>query len=165
VAFIEWFTAVRQAVTSAFQSLRASRWLERRFAQLKPAETGLLWWLASALVLYVGVGLAVSAGKLGGGGWLYVEWLYVADLFGFHYPKEFRPAHAWWLYGLPWSLFAGSAFWGLAGLLGGFNPGRARIVRFAAIVFGGALLVWTASIITQMADVNAREEQASGIRH
>jgi hypothetical protein len=116
-------------------------------------------------VLYVGVGLAISAGKLGGGGWLYIEGQYVADLFGLRYPKEFRPAHVWWVFGLPWSLFAGSAFWGLAGLLGGFNPGRARTVRFAAIVFGGALLVWTASIITQMAEVNAREEQASGIRH
>jgi hypothetical protein len=165
VAFIERFMAVRRTVTSAFASRRASSWLERRSAQLKPAETGLLWWFTSASVLYVGIGLAISAGKLGGGGWLYVEWQYVADLFGLRYPKAFRPAHVWWVFGLPWSLFAGSAFWGLAGLLGGFNPGRARIVRFAAIVFGGALLVWTASIITQMAEVNAREEQASGIRH
>lgn len=140
-------------------------WSERHLARLKPAQSGLMWWFAGACVLYFGIGAAISTGKLGGGGWLYVEWQYVADLFGLRYPKEFRPAHAWWVFGLPWSLFAGSAFWGLAGLLGGFDPGRARVLRFAAIVFGGALLVWTASIITRMAEVNEREERASGIRH
>jgi hypothetical protein len=124
----------------------------------------LAWWFASACVLYVGIGLALSAGKLGGGGWLYVEWQYVADLFGLRYPRQFLPAQFWWRIGLLWSLVAGAAFWGIAGLLGGFDPGRMRAVRFAAIVFGGALLVWTASIITQIAETNAREEQVSGIR-
>ena len=71
--------------------------------------------------------------------------------------------HAWWVFGLPWSLFAGSAFWGLAGLLGAFDPGRARILRFAAIVFGGALLVWTASIIDQIAETDALERKASEV--
>ena len=163
VNFIERFAAVRQAVSGAFPPRRAASWLEQRLERLKPAEAGLLWWFVGASALYFGIGAAISAGKLGGGGWLYVEWQYVADLFGLRYPREFRPAHVWWVFGLPWSLFAGSAIWGLAGLFGGFDPGRARILRFAAVVFGSALLVWTASIIAQMAEVNAREEQASGI--
>ncbi|HEY6022641.1 MAG TPA: hypothetical protein VIV34_00510, partial [Pseudolabrys sp.] len=143
---------------------RAGGVAENQLARLQPAQKGLIWWFAAACVLYFGIGAATSAGKLGGGGWLYVEWQYVADLFGLRYPKDFRPVHVWWTLGLPWSLLAGSAFWGLAGLLGGFDPGRMRVVRFAAIVFGGALLVWTASIIIEMAEVSAREEQASGIR-
>src|SRR4029077_15689592 len=130
--------------------------------RVKPAQAGLIWWLASGCVLYIGIGLALSAGKLGGGNWLYVEGQYVADLFGLRYPKEFAPAQFWWRIGLPWSLVAGSAFWGLAGLVGGFDPGRARSVRFAAIAFGGAQMVWTASIITQIAETNAREERVSG---
>ena len=151
-------TAMSRAVPQA----KPGSWMDRQLIRLQPAQAGLAWWFASACVLYVGIGLALSAGKLGGGGWLYVEWQYVADLFGLRYPKPFVPAQFWWRAGLPWSLVAGSAFWGLAGLVGGFDPGRARAVRFAAIVFGGALLVWTASIITQIAETNAREEQASG---
>jgi len=137
-------------------------WLERQLARLKPAQSGLIWWFASACVLYFGIGAAISSGKLGVA-WLYVEWAYLPDLFGFSYPKDFRPAHVWWTYGLPWSLLAGSAFWGLAGLFGGFDPGRAKILRFAAVVFGGVLLFWTVSIITRMAEVSAAEERASGI--
>jgi hypothetical protein len=48
-------------------------------------------------------------------------------------------------------------------LFGGFDPGRAKILRFAAVVFGGVLLFWTVSIITRMAEVSAAEERASGI--
>jgi hypothetical protein len=153
---------VGAALSRALSPVKAGSWSEQLLARFHPAQSGLTWWLASACVLYFGIGAAISTGKLGGGGWLYVEWQYVADLFGLRYPKEFRPTHVWWVFGLPWSLFAGSAFWGLAGLLGGFDPGRARIVRFAAIVFGGALLVWTASIISQMAEVDTRERQADG---
>lgn len=143
---------------------QAGRWPTQQLDRVQSAQRGLAWWFASACVLYVGIGLALSAGKLGGGGWLYVEWQYVADLFGLRYPRQFLPAQFWWRIGLLWSLVAGAAFWGIAGLLGGFDPGRMRAVRFAAIVFGGALLVWTASIITQIAETNAREEQVSGIR-
>jgi len=150
---------VASAVSQAVPRGKAGSWS----ARLKPAESGLVWWFASACVLYCGIGVAISMGKLGGGGWLYVEWQYVADLFGLRSPKESRPAHLWWLFGLPWSLFAGSAFWGLAGLLGAFDPGRLRSVRFAAVVFGGALLVWTASIIEQIADTDARERQIDQI--
>lgn len=157
--------AAGTALSRTLPSVEAGSWSEQLLARLRPAQAGLIWWFASACLLYFGIGAAISAGKLGGGGWLYVEWQYVADLFGFryHYPKDFRPAHAWWAYGLPWSLFAGSAFWGLGGLVGGFDPGRTRIVRFAAIVFGGALLVWTASIITRMAEISEAEARASGI--
>ncbi len=137
-------------------------WFERQLARLKPAQAGLVWWFASACVLYFGIGAAISSGKLDVS-WLFVEWAYLPDLFGFSYPKNFQPAHVWWTYGLPWSLLAGSAFWGLAGLFGGFDPGRARILRFAAVVFGGVLLFWTVSIITRMAEVSAAEERASGI--
>ena len=156
-------SAVGAAVSRAVPLARPGSWLDRQLTRLKPARTGLMWWLASACVLYVGIGLALSAGKLGGGGWLYIEWQYVVDLFGLRSPKQSLPAQFWWHVGLPWSMVAGAAFWGVAGLLGGFDPGRMRAVRFAAIVFGGALLVWTATIITQIAETNAREEQASGI--
>ena len=155
--------AVGAAVSRAVPLAKPGSWLERQLNRLRPARTGLIWWLASTCLLYVGIGLALSAGKLGGGGWLYVEWQYVADLFGLRYPKQFMPAQLWWRIGLSWSLVSGAACWGLGGLLGGFDPGRMRAVRFAAIVFGGALLVWTASIIVQIAETNAREEQASGI--
>ncbi len=156
--------AASKAVANAPLFRRAESLAGRQLERLQPAQRGLIWWLAGTCVLYVGIGAAISAGTLGGGGWVDVEWQYVADLFGLRYPRAFGPVHTWWTVGLPWSLLAGSAFWGLGGLLGGFDPGRMRIVRFAAILFGGALLVWTASIITQMAQVNAREEQASGIR-
>ncbi|HSE12378.1 MAG TPA: hypothetical protein VLB69_07075 [Rudaea sp.] len=157
-------TALSRAVARAPSFRRAGALADRQLERFPPAQKGLIWWLAGACALYFGIGAAISADMLGGGGWLYAEWQYVADLFGLRYPREFRPTHTWWVFGLPWSLLAGSAFWGLAGLLGGFDPGRMRVVRFAAIVFGGALLVWTASIIIQTAEVNAREEQASGIR-
>ena len=155
--------AVGAAVSRAVPLARPGSWLERQLTRLRPARTGLIWWLASACGLYIGIGLALSAGRLGGGGWVYVEWQYVADLVGLRYPKQFLPAQLWWRIGLPWSLVAGAACWGLGGLLGAFDPGRMRAVRFAAIVFGGALLVWTASIIAQIAETNAREEQVSGI--
>ena len=163
VDFSQRYAAISSVIVDIPLFRRTGSLAEGQSVRLRPAQKGLIWWFAGACVLYFGIGAAISAGKLGGGGWLYVEWQYVADFFGIRYPKQFRPAHAWWVYGLPWSLFAGSAFWGLAGLLGGFDPGSARIVRFAAIVFGGALMLWSASIITEMADVNAREEQASGI--
>jgi len=162
-AAFDRLAGVGAAVFRALPLGRIGSWSEQNLARLKPAQAGLIWWFASSCVLYVGIGVAIAAGKLGGGSWLYVEWQYVADLFGLRYPKEFRPTHAWWVFGLPWSLFAGSAFWGLAGLLGAFDPGRARIARLAAIVFGGALLAWTASIIDQIAETDARERKASEV--
>jgi len=154
---------VGAAVSRALPLGSVGRWSEKGLERFRPAQAGLIWWFASACALYIGIGVAIAMGKLGGGGWLSVEWSYVADLFGLRYPKEFRPAHVWWVFGLPWSLFAGSAFWGLAGLLGAFDPGRARYLRFAAVVFGGALLVWTASIIDQIADTDARERKADEV--
>jgi len=159
----ERLAGVGAAVSKALPLDRLRRSSEENLARFRPAQAGLIWWLASACALYIGISVAIAMGKLGAGAWLYVEWQYVADLFGLRYPKQFRPAHAWWVFGLPWSLFAGSAFWGLAGLLGAFDPGRARILRFAAIVFGGALLVWTASIIDQIAETDALERKASEV--
>jgi hypothetical protein len=130
---------------------------------LAPAETGLSWWLGAALVFYFGIGAAVAHGNLGGGSWIYAEVQGFIDLFGLPPLRIAQSKQLWWLIGLPWSLVVGAAVWGLAGLMGAFNPGRVRWVRFAAIVFGGALLVWSAMLVVQTGEIRAREEQAAGI--
>ena len=50
----------------------------------------------------------------------------------------------------------------LARTFGLLDSGRARIMRLASIVFGGALLIWTATIIEQMRQTEAAEERPWG---
>ena len=153
------------AVAATRRAHDVARPLLNRIEQvLRPAETGLSWWLGAVVVLYFGIGAAVAHGSLGGGGWIYVEVQGIIDLFGLPPLRIAQSKQLWWLVGLPWSLVAGSAAWGLAGLVGVFNPGRARLARLAAIVFGGALLVWSAMLVVQTGEIRAREEQAAGIR-
>jgi hypothetical protein len=130
---------------------------------LAPAQTGLYWWLGASAFWYFGIGIAIAAGKLSGGLWIYSELQQLFDVFAVPLPKMVEPRQLWWFVGLPWSLIAGSAIWGLAGTFGAFDPGRARIARFAGIVFGGALLIWSASILMQVSQVEAAEERAAGI--
>lgn len=130
---------------------------------LEPAQTGLVWWLSAALVFYFGIGAAIAAGKLSGGAWIYSELQQLFDTFEAPLPKMLAPKQLWWFVGLPWSLLAGAAVWGLAGTFGIFNPGRARIARLAGIVFGGALLVWTVLTIVRVDEIDAAERRAAGL--
>jgi hypothetical protein len=131
---------------------------------LELAQTGLSWWFGSAAVLYFGIGIALMSGKPAAAMAVFSEVQQVVDLFGLMPPKISSAKQLWWLIGLPWSLVAGSAVWGLAGTLGAFDPGRARAARFAGILFGGALLIWSAMIYTHMRQVEAAEERAAGIQ-
>lgn len=155
-----------RAATAAFAPAAASARaaidpvLARIDQVLQPAQTGLTWWLGAALVFYFGIGAAIAAGALSGGMWIYVELQQLFDTFELPQPRLLPARQLWWFVGLPWSLVAGAAVWGLAGTLGMFNPGRARIARFAGIVFGGALLVWTATIIMHIRQIDAAEERA-----
>jgi hypothetical protein len=130
--------------------------------QMRAAPAGLAWWFAATLALYLGIGAALSMDKLGGM-WIYDQWQQVADLFGIAPPRARAPQQLWWLFGLPWSLIVGALLWGLAGTLRLFDPGRARSARLAAIVFGGALLAWTAQTVIRDQAVQAREEQAAAL--
>ena len=130
---------------------------------LQPAQVGLVWWLSATLVFYFGIGAAIAAGKLSGGAWIYSELQQLFDTFEVPLPKMLAPKQLWWFVGLPWSLLAGAAVWGLAGTIGIFNAGRARIARLAGIVFGGALLVWTALTIVRVDEIDAAEQRATGI--
>jgi hypothetical protein len=143
--------SARAAVTPVFTGIERA---------LEPAQTGLVWWLGAALVFYFGVGAAIAAGLLSGGLWIYVELQQLFDTFALPQPRLLAPKQLWWFVGLPWSLVAGAAVWGLAGTFGLFNPGRARIMRFAGIVFGAALLIWTATIIARIRQTEAAEERA-----
>ena len=154
--------AVRRRIESGLDV--AGRELRRSLGNLGPAEAGLLWWIGSASAIYFGTAAIIAAGILGGGTWVDVEIARVIDLFGLAPPRAHRPMQLWWSFGLPWSLIAAGAVWGLAGGFGLFEIGRLRGMRLAAIVFGLALLVWTASIIVETSQIRAREEQAAGLR-
>jgi hypothetical protein len=129
---------------------------------LQPAQTGLSWWFGAAAVLYFGIGIALMSGKSSLAMAIFGEMQQTVDLLGWALPRA-TASRLWWLLGLPWSLIAGSAIWGLAGTFGAFDPGRARAARFAAIIFGSALLIWTALMTAEMRVVMAREEQAAGL--
>ena len=173
-----WPEAVAEPVRSARSELRGgvsaatqrmydagNPLLNRIERLLQPAETGLTWWLGAALALYFGIGAAVAHDKLGGGMWIYAEVQQCIDLFGLPPLRIAQTKQLWWLVGLPWSLIVGSAVWGLAGMVGAFNPGRARLARLAAIVFGGALLAWSVMLVMQTEEIRAREEeQVMGVR-
>jgi hypothetical protein len=153
------------AVAATRRAHDVARPLLNRIEQfLGPAEMGLSWWLGAALAFYFGIGAAVAHGNLGGGSWIYAEVQGFIDLFGLPPLRIAQSKQLWWLLGLPWSLIVGSAVWGLAGLMGAFNPGRVRLLRLPVIVFGGALLVWSAMLVVQTGEIRAREEQAAGIR-
>lgn len=136
---------------------------DRVLTRLKPAELGLRWWFGGALVLYLGIAVMVAQGRPDSA-WIVIEWQQLTELLALRPLRNYQVAHLWWVVGLPWSLLAAGAIWGLAGTFGAFDAGRARIVRLAAIVFGGALLAWTALVIVESAEVRAREEQAAGLR-
>ena len=137
---------------------RLSAWFDASLSRRR----GLGWWLGTALVLYLGIALVIGVGGLRGGLFVQNQVWAITEFFGI--PNWELPAtRLWWVFGLPWSLLVAGAAWGVAGVAGGFDPGRLRVVRLAAIVLGGLLLLWTAHIAWQIHTIWSAEEAAQGI--
>lgn len=132
----------------------------REFGELLgPARAGLVWWLGSATLIYLGIGVLIGIGALDAF-WIYAAAGRVVEFFGRRMPNIPTALGAWWLLGLPWSLLAGGAVWGMAAQFGAVDPGRMRGLRLASILVGGGVILWSASIFVQTHAVEAAERAA-----
>jgi hypothetical protein len=138
---------------------RLSDWFDASLSRRR----GVGWWVAIALVLYLGIGGLIEVGSLRGGLFIQNEVWAVTDFFGIPMLQE-APTRLWWTFGLPWSLLVAGAAWGVAAAAGAFDPGRLRVLRLPVIVLGGLLLLWTAHIAWQIHTLWTAEEEISRVR-
>ena len=126
-----------------------------------PPRSGVLF-IVDALGIFVLLGIAA---ELGYARWwhaeLQLEWI-VRDFFAWPQPQAMP---SWWsLRGVVWGGVFASGLWAAGSYAGLFDVGRFRPLRPLALVVIGALLVVVFSTASTMADVEAAERAASGLR-